>query len=267
MNRVGITLSISMIVSLIFGFAMIIAGFIVEGGNLMGILKPTAAMIVLGGVTGAIGISFPVEELKRIPKILGVAFRNKSRDINALIELFKNIAIKTRKNGLLSLEEDLSHIDDAFMKKGLQMVVDGVEPQSVRNILEAQAVNISERHRVGISIFEQAGGFAPTMGIIGTVLALVNVLGKLSSDPGNLGPEVATAFVATLYGIGTANLIFLPIANKLKALNRKENKELELIIEGILSLQEGVNPSTLVEKLQSYTDSNNVPSKSEPDEV
>lgn len=256
-----------MIVSLIIGFSAIIAGFIIEGGKLIGILKPTAAMIVLGGVVGAVGISFPVKELKRIPKIIGVAFKNESTDYDSLIEFFKNIAIKTRKNGLLSIEEDLSQIDNEFIKKGLQMVVDGVEPQSVRNILEAQADNIYERHKVGISIFDQAGGFAPTMGIIGTVLSLVNVLGKLSSDPGNLGPQIAEAFVATLYGIGTANLIFLPIANKLKALNRNENKELELIIEGILSLQEGINPSTLVEKLRSYTDNSSGSSKSESNEV
>lgn len=259
-------MSVSMIASFIIGFLAIIIGFVIEGGKIAGILKPTAAMIVLGGVTGAVGISFPAEELKRIPKILRVAFKTESRNMDELIEFFKNIDIKTRKDGLLSLEEDLSKIEDPFIKKGLQMVVDGVEPQNVRNILEAKAFTIFERHKDGISLFEQAGGFAPTMGIIGTVLSLVNVLGKLSSDPNNLGPEVATAFVATLYGIGSANLIFLPIANKLKALNKKESKELELIIEGILSLQEGLNPNTLEEKLRSYAASSDVQNESDSDE-
>lgn len=248
-------MSISTLASLLIGFIAIIAAFILDGGNPAKLLQSTAALIVFGGICGAVGVSFPTDDLKRIPKIMKVAFKSKSRDLAGLIDYFREITIKTRKNGLLTIEEDISKVDDAFIKKGLQMVVDGVEPQTIRTILEEQANTISERHKSGIAIFDGAGGFAPTMGIIGTVIGLVQILSNMG-DPASLAEKISTAFVATLYGISSANLIFLPIANKLKALNKKESKEFQLIIEAILSIQEGLNPSTLVEKLRSFLDNN-----------
>jgi chemotaxis protein MotA len=248
-------LSVSSVVSVIIGFAALIVAFVLEGGHVSSLFAPTAAIIVFGGTAGAVGLSFPAEDLKRIPKILKVAFSKRNSDVGNLIEYFKNIAIKTRKEGLLSIEEEISNDDtiDPFIKKGLQLVVDGVEPQTVRSVLEAEAYATFERHKSGIAIFEGAGGFAPTMGIIGTVMGLVHVLGNLS-DPDNLGPSIAVAFIATLYGVASANLLWLPIGNKLKALNKQENREKELIIEAILSIQEGLNPNTLVEKLKSFLD-------------
>lgn len=248
-------MSISTLASLVLGFVALVVAFIMDEGNPARLLQPTAAIIVFGGIAGAVGVSFPSDDLKRILAILKVAFKSRKRDMIQLIDYFKEIAIKTRKNGLLTIEEDISKVEDPFIKKGLQMVVDGVEPETIRNILEEQANTIFERHKSGASIFEAAGGFAPTMGIIGTVMGLVQVLANLE-DPQSLGPKISTAFVATLYGVSSANLIFLPIANKLKALNKRENKEFELIIEAILSIQEGLNPSTMVEKLKSFLNNN-----------
>lgn len=249
----GLDLSLSTVVSLVIGFIALIAAFMLDGGNPLKLIQPTAALIVFGGIIGAIGVSFPAEDLKRIPKILGVAFKNRKKEFDGLIEFFKDIAIKTRKDGLLTLEQEIANIENILIKKGLQMIVDGVNPENVRDILEEQANTIYERHKVGISIFEAAGGFAPTMGIIGTVMGLVHVLANLS-DPESLGPKISTAFVATLYGVSFANLVFLPIANKLKSLNRAEDKENQIIIEAVLSVQEGISPNTLVEKLNSFLD-------------
>ena len=168
------------------------------------------------------------------------------------MELFRELSVKTRKNGLLSLEADLNESDmDSFTKKGLQMVVDGIEPSTIRGILETKLENMSERHHDGAAIFEAAGGFGPTMGIIGTVMGLVHVLSNLS-DPNSLVLKIAVAFIATLYGVASANLLWLPFASKLKALDKLEILEKEMIIEGILLLQEGANPNALVGKLEGF---------------
>ena len=162
------------------------------------------------------------------------------------------MAIKTRKDGLLSMESDLNDTKiDHFIRKGLQMIVDGFSPEIIKSSLETKLEQISERHHQGISIFEAAGGYGPTMGIIGTVMGLVQVLGSLD-DPDELGPKIAVAFIATLYGIGTANLIWLPIANKLKALNDEEIIEKEMYIEALLLIQEGASPNSIVSKLEGY---------------
>lgn len=248
-------MSISAIASLIFGFIALIGAFVFEGGNPLDLLAPTAALIVFGGTIAAVGLSFPSEVLTKIPKILGVAFKKPKNNMNELIDFFKDISIKTRKNGLLSIEGEISANPDIedFIKKGLQMVVDGVEPQTVRNVMETQAYLTSQRHKEGIEVFNAAGGFSPTMGIIGTVMGLVHVLGSLD-DASSLGPKIAVAFIATLYGVSFANLVYLPIANQLKALNKTEEKRNELITEAVLSIQEGLNPNTLAEKLKSYLD-------------
>lgn len=242
--------------SLILGLLALTVAFLLEGGHLTALLSPTSAMIVFGGTFAVVGLATPLSDLKRIGKILKVAFSKDQNNMPELIEYFKEVAVKTRKEGLLSIEGDLSSNPDLdpFIKKGLQMVVDGAEPATVRNILEIEAYVTFERHRSGAKIFEGAGGFSPTLGIIGTVMGLVHVLGSLSADPDGLGEKIANAFIATLYGVGFANLIALPIGNKLSAKNAMENRQNEMIIDAILSIQEGLNPNTLEEKLKSYLD-------------
>lgn len=247
-------MDISTIGFLIFGFLAIIMGFVLEGGNAVKLLSPTSFLIIFGGTIAATGISFPLNEFKKAIKVFGVAFKKENSRIFELISYFKNIAFKTRKEGLLSIEELISGEGvDPFVKKGLQMVVDGIEPQTVKGTLELSVELLEERHELGISIFESMGGYAPTMGIIGTVMGLVNVLANMT-DTATLGEKISGAFIATLYGILSANLIWLPIAGKLKRLNAMELTEKNLIIEAILCIQEGVNPNTLEEKLKGFLD-------------
>lgn len=246
-------MDISAILFMVFSFGAIIAAFILEGGSPAALLAGTAAMIVFGGTIGAVGVSFPLSDLKRLPGILKIFINPSNKNLGELVNYFKEVSYKTRKNGLLSLESEITADEslDPFIKKGLQLVVDGVEPQAVRSILELELESISERHRQGAAIFDSAGGFAPTMGIIGTVTGLVHVLSNLD-DPASLGPKIAMAFIATLYGIGTANLLWLPIGSRLKALDAMEYREKNLILEAILYIQEGINPNTIAEKLKGF---------------
>lgn len=241
------------VIGIVFGFVMMLVAFKLEGGNPAKFLSPTSAMIVFGGTFSAVFASFPLETVKSIGKIAKIAFTAKEKDLTELIVFFKDLAFKTRKNGLLSIEGDISDPNiDPFVKKGLQMIVDGVEPQAVRSILELEADMTSERHKKGAAMFDSAGGYSPTMGIIGTVMGLVNVLGSLTSDPNGLGEKIANAFIATLYGVAFANLVWIPIGTRLKGINAEEEKEKNLIIEAILLIQEGVNPNTIAEKLKSF---------------
>lgn len=245
-------MNISVIVFLLMGFVAMIVAFVLDGGHPDGLLSMTAAMIVFGGTIGAVGLATPLKDIKRIPGMLGIIFKPKESNLVELITFFKDMALKTRKNGLLTIEGELAAQQiDPFIRKGLQLVVDGVEPATIQGILELECESASERHRKGAGIFDAAGGFAPTMGIIGTVMGLVHVLGNLS-DPGSLGPQIAVAFIATLYGVGSANLLWLPIAARLKALDDEEYNEKKLIIEAVLLIQVGVNPNTLAEKLKGF---------------
>lgn len=252
---VGVSRKLSGIIGIVVALVCLLAGAVIEGTSLTALLSPTAALIVFGGTIGAVIISFPIDNLKRIGKVMKVAFTAKEKDLIELIVYFKELAFKTRKNGLLSIEGEMSGDTnmDPFIKKGLQMIVDGVEPQSVRSIMELEADMTSERHKEGAAMFDSAGGYAPTMGIVGTVLALVNVLGHLSgSDSASLGEKISGAFIATLFGIASANILWLPIGSRLKAIDKQETTEKELIIEAILFIQEGVNPNTIAEKLKGF---------------
>lgn len=243
------------IIGIVFGFTAIMIAFIGEGGNPLVFLESwTSMLIIFGGTIGAVVTSFPIETVKKVGKVLKVAFSAKPKDLPTLIVYFKDLAFKTRKNGLLSIEGEISADDkmDPFIKKGLQMIVDGVEPQAVKSILELETEMTAERHKSCYAVFGAAGGYSPTMGIVGTVLALINVLGSLSGSPGELGGKIATAFIATLFGIAFANLLWLPIESRLKEIDKQEQTEKELITEAILYIQEGVNPNTIVEKLKGF---------------
>ena len=245
-------MDIMAILGVIIAFGCIITGYTIAGGSILALCKLTAAIIVIGGTLGATAVSFPSKTLKKLPKVIGLAFKKKEFNLEQHITYFKDVSLKTRRDGLLSLESELTGDDlDPFIKKGLQMVVDGIEPASVKSILNTKLENLIARHDDCIEMFSAAGGYAPTMGIVGTVTSLVIVLANLS-DAAAMGGEIASAFVATLYGLGTANLFWLPIASKLKEINKQEIVEKEMIIEAVLLIQEGVNPNTLVSKLVGY---------------
>lgn len=246
-------MNIFSIIFLIISFGSLIGAFILEGGSPVMLASLSSALIVFGGTIGSVGLGFSVNKLKNIPAMIKLIFTAKEKDLVEIVTYFKQLSFKTRKEGLLSIEGEITDELDPFVKKSLQLVVDGVDPQMVKTIWEFELESTYARHKDGAAIFESAGGFAPTMGIIGTVMGLVQVLSNLS-DPAVLGEKIAAAFIATLYGIGTANLLWLPIASRLNDLNNEEIKEKQLIIEAVLLMQEGANPNILAEKLKGFLD-------------
>lgn len=244
-------MDIASLVGLILGFGAMIISFMLEGGSPLALVAPTAFIIVIGGTFGAIILSFSLEDMKSLGTLLKIAFTEKKQDIASIISTLVSFAEKARREGLLSLEADINAIDDDFLKQGMQLVVDGTDPTLVRNILETQITFIEQRHKIGSQIFEAAGGYAPTMGIIGTVMGLVHVLSNLS-EPSELGHSIAVAFIATLYGVATANLFWLPVGSKLKLKSKNEMLSREVMLEGILSIQAGDNPRIVEEKLKAF---------------
>lgn len=238
---------------LIIGFAALIVGFLLEGGGIGALSSHTAFIIVIGGTIGATVVSFSVEELKKIPSYLKEAFTERQYDLQGLIEDMVKMANQARREGLLTLEQSLKDIPDQFLRRGLQMVIDGVEGTRLREMMETEIYCSKQRDKNGIQIFETAGGYGPTMGIIGTVMGLVNVLGNIS-NPEELSHSIAVAFIATLYGVASANLLWLPIASKLKVRSQKQLLYKELALEGIMSLQSGEASSLMKEKMLAFID-------------
>lgn len=245
-------MDIFLIISIIAAFASLILGFIFEGGHMGALWEWTAALIVFGGTFGAVFISYPVSVLARVPKVLKVLFFRRKDDKEKIINDLKELSVKVRKEGLLSLESELHEGKyDSFLVHGLRLVTDGIDGELIRKSLETRIDNMEYRHSKGIAIFETAGGYAPTMGVIGTVMGLVHVLGSLS-DPSGIGGQIAVAFIATLYGVGSANLLWLPIATRLKELDADEILTKSMIIEGVMLIYSGSNVSLVEERLRGF---------------
>ncbi|MGV3487089.1 MAG: flagellar motor protein [Tuberibacillus sp.] len=240
------------VIGLLLGILSLIIGFVMEGGTLSSLIQVTAAMIVFGGTFGAVILSTPLRTLKRIPFILKYAFFEKRIKPEETIEQLVALANISRREGLLALEGQMSELgDNAFLKDGIQMIVDGAEAEMIEDILNRKIERYEEEILSIGKIFEAAGGFAPTMGIIGTVMGLVHVLGSLE-DAAKLGPSIAVAFIATLYGVSSANVIYLPIFNKIKARLQQEVVNMELQAEGLMSIQYGENSTILRNKLSAF---------------
>lgn len=251
-------MDLSTVIGLIVGFGCLILGYIMEGGSVGSLGGVSAAIIVFGGTFGAVIISYPLADLKLLPKWIKIAFVSKPFGTIEAYRTLVRFAEKARREGLLSLEQELESVTDRFTRQGMQLVIDGTDPEITKEILESNITVLEKRHKVGISVFESAGGYGPTMGIVGTVMGLVMVLGNLS-DPEQLSHSIAAAFLATLYGVASANLIYFPIATKLKMKDKEEVSSMEMILDGILSIQAGENPSILKEKLKTYLGSTPVP--------
>ncbi len=233
------------------GIAGLLFASMMEGTQPMAFFNIPALIIVLVGTGGATLASVGMDVMKRTPALYKMAFSPPEQDLRSRVDLLVSIAEQARREGLLALDAQLAEIDDEFTRKGLQLVVDGTDPELVREILEAEIDGMIARHHGGITAFEKAGGYAPTMGIIGTVMGLVHVLQNLS-DPSSLGPAISTAFIATLLGVGAANVIFLPVAARLKGLSGAETELRSLTLEGLISVQAGDNPRVVGDKLSSY---------------
>lgn len=233
------------------GFVALIGGFLWEGGHWQGLFDKTALLIVFGGTFAATAASYPWSRLKKIPQALKLAFRTKEEDPHQLMEDMIRFAHLARREGVLALESEAAEHPNEFLRNGLQMVVDGTDPELNRQILEMQIDAVEQQLENEAKIFDSAAGYAPTMGIIGTVMGLIHVLGNLS-DPSALGPAIAVAFTATLYGVASANIIYLPIATKIRFRCAEKVHILELMLEGILAIQAGENPNLIQKKLTSF---------------
>ena len=244
-------MDLSTIIGIACGIGGLLAGFILEKGSVGSLMQLSAAVIVFGGTIGATLTGFPLSEMKKIGQWFKIAFTNQTFGTPEAYETLVRFAEKARREGLLSLEQELENVDDRFTRQGMQLVIDGTDPEITREILESNIAVMEKRHKVGIHVFEAAGGFAPTMGIIGTVMGLIHVLGNMD-DPSSLSGAIAAAFIATLYGVSSANLLWLPIATKLKMKDKQEVAAMEMILDGILSIQAGENPSILKEKLKTH---------------
>jgi chemotaxis protein MotA len=248
-------LDIAAIIGLIIGFGGILAGFKIEGGAFSGLWGPSAFMIVFGGTIGATLISFPLSEIKKLPSLFKGVFQDKKLDEEKMINILADLADKARRDGLLVLEQEVEKIENPLLKKGLGLVVDGIDGETIKDILSREVYLFDVKVKEGAEIFEAAGGYGPTMGIVGTVMGMVSILGNLGNSE-ELGSSIAAAFIATLYGISSANLLWLPFAKKLKVKGKKEKMVNEIIVEGLLSIQAGENPRVLKEKLNSIMSEN-----------
>lgn len=243
------------------GVGGILIGYILEGGNPAALLALSAFIIIVAGTIGALLVSFSVEAIMNIPKYFGEAFSPAEGPGPELAEQIVELSEKARKEGLLSLDDMVEDIEDPLFRKGIRMVVDGVDPDEIEKLLETD-ISIFEHHKKEeAEVFAQMGGFMPTMGIIGTVTGLVLVLGNLSGDTGRLGHAISAAFIATLYGISFANLMALPLANKLKGKLKKEKLRMEMIMTGVFAIHKGESPVLVAEKMQSYIGDAKLPSK------
>jgi chemotaxis protein MotA len=237
---------------LVVAIALILLGQALEGGHVGSILQATAALIVFGGTVGATMVAFPTRDFVRGIKMAKLAFGNPKHDLGALTARIVEFASVARRDGVLALEGRLPEIEDPFLRKALQFAVDGVDGEVTRDSLETAIDAEFQENAVAAKVWESMGGYAPTIGILGAVLGLIHVMENLN-DPSKLGGGIATAFVATVYGVGSANILFLPMANKLKRKLTLEKERKTIIAEGVLSIQEGLNPRVLEEKLRAFT--------------
>jgi chemotaxis protein MotA len=251
-------IELTTIIGLVLGFGSLLTANAIEGGGpqaTLALMSFSAALIVFGGTAGAVMISFPMEEVKAMPAVIRQTFFKNSLEAGELVSKLVKFAEKARREGLLALETEVAAAGDPFLQKGIQLVADGLDQETIKDMLETELDFVASRHAGAAAMLDAAGGFAPTMGIIGTVMGLVNVLGNLS-DPSSLGPAIAVAFIATLYGVSTANLIWLPMGQKLKRKSEEELLLREVMIAGIISIQAGDNPQIVEEKLKSYLSPN-----------
>jgi len=239
------------IIGLVLAFGGILIGQAIEGGHIGSLLQLTAAIIVLGGTLGACLVQFPLSVFSGGLKSASRALFPIKVDNKEIITEIIGYANKARRQGIISLESEVENITDPFLKKALNMAVDGIEPKTLRETMEMEMSNMEEEGENPIKFWEAMGGYSPTIGIIGAVLGLIHVMENLT-DPSKLGGGIACAFVATVYGVSLANLIYFPVAGKLKHQHRAKMVAKEIILIGVLSILEGENPRLIEDKLKSF---------------
>lgn len=229
----------------------ILGGQALEGGKVESIIQGTAALIVLGGTFGACLLQFQIDVAIASLKAVVRVFQDPKTNNREVIQEIIRLANKARKEGVISLESEMQQINDPFLKKALTMAMDGVEPKVLRETMELEIDNLHEEAEQPVKFWQAAGGYSPTIGILGAVLGLIHVMENLS-DPSKLGGGIAVAFVATVYGVGFANLVFLPMAGKLKSKAKAAMVAKEIMLVGVIAILEGENPRLIDDKLRSY---------------
>jgi chemotaxis protein MotA len=236
---------------IVLALAGMIGGLVLEGGKLKDVAQTTAAMIVLCGTFGAVMVSTPLEVLKRALKTFMVVITDSAQPPDAIIDEIIMYATKARKSGLVSLEDDASQVSDPFLRKALNLAVDGTDMQELRAMMQLEMEIVDTRATAEAKVFEAAGGYAPTIGIIGAVMGLIQVMKNLANIE-EVGHGIAVAFVATIYGVAAANLLFLPAAQKIRARMHQQAELRELMLEGVISIIEGLNPKLIRNKLDAF---------------
>jgi chemotaxis protein MotA len=229
----------------------LVLGMLMEGSSPTALINIPAFLFVVVGTFGATLAGTTMNRMKAAPRLYKLAFSPPELDLPKRVDLMVQYAERARRDGLLALDDQLDQIDDEFTRKGFQLVVDGTDPDLVREILENEIDAMAARHGAAVRPFRKAGGFSPTLGIIGTVLGLIHVLENLSA-PETLGPSISAAFIATLFGVGMANIVFLPVANKLDEISEEEIELRSVTLEGVLAVQAGDNPRVVAEKLRAF---------------
>lgn len=244
-------MDLNSIVGIVIALVAVFGGQMLEGGHVGSLFQFTAFTIVLGGTLGAVLLQSPVRQFVLGMKMSRWVFVPPLLDDIALVKHIGIWSTTARKEGLLALDLHIEGIDDPFVKKGLQLVVDGTEPLELKRVLEVEIETFDDLHRQGARVWEAAGGYAPTIGILGAVMGLIQVMENLT-DPTHLGAGIAVAFVATIYGVGLANLAFLPIANKLKTLIARQVLMREMLVDGLVGIANGENPRLIAGRLKGY---------------
>lgn len=239
------------IIGSILGVALILTGQVLEGGNPLALVQVTAALIVFGGTAGAVVLSFPKEDLINAVKALRKVYFEFASEPKELITELVKYATKARKEGVIALEKESKNASDPLITLGLEAVADGADPKLVRDLMETQIARMEEEVKGSYKVWESAGGYAPTVGIVGAVLGLIHVMENLS-DPSKLGAGIAVAFVATVYGLIGANLFFIPFSTRIKLKEEKNFISKEMMVEGILAIQAGESPALIERKLKAF---------------
>ncbi len=244
-------MDIAALIGIILGIGAIIGGNLVEGGNTAHLVQVAAAIIVFGGTLGATMLSFSIRDLFNAVMALGMVFGGRSSSPGEVIEDILGLLVKARKMGLLTLESQVKTIDNPFLRKGLSLVIDGIPPAMIKEILYQEISTYEETYKKASKVYESAGGYAPTIGILGAVLGLIQVMRNVT-DPSKIGGGIAVAFVATIYGVGSANLFLIPLGKKVMNRLKEEVFVKELIVEGVLGIESGVNPYFLKARMNAF---------------
>ena len=244
-------MDVAAFLGILIGIGAVIGGNLVEGGNTAHLVQAAAALIVFGGTLGATLLSSSIRDMFNAVKALGMVFGARSSTTGEVIEDILGLLVKARKMGLLSLESQVKTIENDFLRKGLNLVIDGIPPAMIKDILFQEIYTYENTCKKAAKVFESAGGYAPTIGILGAVLGLIEVMRNVT-EPSKIGSGIAVAFVATIYGVGSANLIFLPLGRKIINRLKEEVFIKELILEGVLGVEAGVNPYFLKARLNAF---------------